>query len=103
MTTVWWPRRRSLKWGFSFPSQSDGHEQWRISLPDTALLWAVSDGVVGYCQTEDEQTIASVAADGTEHWSYTTSKDLTTPVVTDDRIYACAADGTVLAFLSDTE
>jgi outer membrane protein assembly factor BamB len=83
-------------------SLSDGQEQWRISLPDSAALWAVPSGVVGYCGGY-EQTFASVAADGTERWSYKTTKDLTTPVVTDDRIYTYSSDGSVLAFIIDTK
>lgn len=78
-------------------SPSDGREQWRRSFPDGAALWPLSDGVFGY----DSRTVASFASDGTERWSFSSSKDLTWPVLAGGRAYTCASDGTVYAFETD--
>jgi len=78
-------------------SVSDGHERWRVSLPNAAALWPLSDGVLAYTFGEG-RTIVSVTSTGKRRWSFTSSEGLTRPVLTDTTAYSCASDGTVFAF-----
>lgn len=76
----------------------DGSERWRASLPRFAHVRPLANGVLAFSVGENERVVASFREDGAERWRYTTSKDLTSPVVAGGRAYVGANDGTLLAF-----
>lgn len=77
---------------------SEGTERWRASLPAAAGVRPLADGVLAFSSGKSQRVLASFDGDGGERWRYTTSRDLSRPVVSGDGVYAGAADGTVLAF-----
>jgi len=80
---------------------SDGTLRWRASFDDPVSVRPLPNGVLAISHGEDDQTLASLRADGSERWRHTSSKDLTAPAIRGDRVYVGAADGTVLAFAAD--
>lgn len=77
---------------------ADGSERWRQLVPDLAAPIATADGPLVFESSEERSVLLSYGSDGAERWRFESDRFLHEPIVTGNRAYATARDGSVFAF-----